>query len=196
LLARSDDFRGAAIKSMSGATGRQRVQEQCFADFKIVQPPHALLDQFVDVVAPSFRLIYRLHLQTQNLRKTRDLLLPRLMSGQNGIKVSVPDGHGGQKTERLRVMDWENPVSNDFLLVNQFSVTGALYTHRPELVGFVNGLPLVVIELKNAFDDNLTCYKSDIPQLLFYNALLIASNGTDSRVHSRRIGNGALNGNA
>jgi type I restriction enzyme R subunit len=86
---------------------------------------------------------------------------------KDGIKLSVPDGHGGQKTERLRVVDWENPASNDFLLVSQFSVTGALYTRRPDLVGFVNGLPLVVIELKkpavparSAFDDNLTCYKS------------------------------------
>lgn len=110
---------------------------------------------------------------------------------KEGIKVSVPDGHGGQKTERLRVIDWENPANNDFLLVSQFSVTGALYTRRPDLVGFVNGLPLVVIELKkpsvaarNAFDDNLTCYKSDIPQLFYYTALLIASNGTDSRVGS------------
>jgi type I site-specific restriction-modification system R (restriction) subunit len=54
----------------------------------------------------------------------------------------------GQKTERLRVIDWEHPANNDFLLVSQFSVTGALYTCRPALVGFVNGLPLVVIDLK------------------------------------------------
>jgi len=112
-----------------------------------------------------------------------------------GIKVSVPDKQkGGQKTERLRVMDWENPANNDFLLVSQFSVTGPLYTCRPDLVGFVNGLPLVVIELKkpgvparNAFDDNLTSYKhpqNGIPALFAYNALLIASNGTESRVGS------------
>jgi type I restriction enzyme R subunit len=55
---------------------------------------------------------------------------------------------GGQRTERVRVIDWENPAANDFLLVSQFSVNGALYTCRPDLVGFVNGLPLVVIELK------------------------------------------------
>ena len=82
LLARSDEFRSIAIKSMSGATGRQRVQEQCFDDFQIVQPPRALLDRFSAIVAPSFRLIYELHQQTQNLRQTRDLLLPRLLSGQ------------------------------------------------------------------------------------------------------------------
>ncbi len=81
-LARSDEFRGVAIKSMSGATGRQRVQEQCFADLLIAQPPRTLLERFSGIVAPSFRLIYELHLQTQNLRRTRDLLLPRLLSGQ------------------------------------------------------------------------------------------------------------------
>ncbi|MDY0398902.1 MAG: type I restriction endonuclease subunit R [Desulfuromonas thiophila] len=111
---------------------------------------------------------------------------------KEGIPVSIPDReHGGQKTERLRVVDWEHPENNDFLLVSQFSVTGSLYTCRPDLVGFVNGLPWVVIELKkpgvparNAFDENLTHYKQQIPQLFWYNALLIASNGTDSRVGS------------
>jgi type I restriction enzyme R subunit len=114
---------------------------------------------------------------------------------KEGIVVSVPDKErGGQKTERLRVIDWENPANNDFLLVSQLSVTGALYTCRPDLVGFVNGLPLVVIELKRpgvparaAFDENLTSYKhpqNGIPSLFVYNAMLIASNGTDSRVGS------------
>ena len=111
---------------------------------------------------------------------------------KEGITVSVPDlEHGGQKTERLRVVDWVNPENNDFLLVSQFSVTGALYTCRPDLVGFVNGLPWVVIELKKpgvparaAFDENLTHYKREIPNLFCFNALMIASNGTDSRVGS------------
>jgi type I restriction enzyme R subunit len=111
---------------------------------------------------------------------------------KDGIPVSVPDReHGGQKTERLRVVDWEKPEENDFLLVSQFSVVGQLYTCRPDLVGFVNGLPWVVVELKkpgvaarSAFDENLTHYKQEIPQLFWFNALLIASNGTDSRVGS------------
>lgn len=111
---------------------------------------------------------------------------------KEGIKVSVPDRvNGGQKTERLRVIDWEQPENNDFLLVCQLSITGSLYTCRPDLVGFVNGLPLVVIELKKpgvpartAFDENLTHYKAQIPSLFWYNAFLIASNGTDSRIGS------------
>jgi type I restriction enzyme S subunit len=87
-LARSEEFRNAAIKSMSGATGRQRVQEACFDAFLIAQPPHELLDRFTEIVAPSFRLIYSLHHQTENLRRTRDLLLPRLLSGQVNLSES------------------------------------------------------------------------------------------------------------
>lgn len=111
---------------------------------------------------------------------------------KDGITVSVPDHEeGGQKVQRLCVVDWGQPDNNDFLLVSQFSVVGSLYTCRPDLVGFVNGLPWVVIELKKpgvparaAFTENLTHYKQQIPALFWSNALLIASNGTDSRVGS------------
>lgn len=111
---------------------------------------------------------------------------------KDGIPLSVPDPlHGGQKIERVRVVDWEQPDRNDLLLASQFSVVGSLYTCRPDLVGFVNGLPWVVVELKQpgvparaAFDDNLTHYKQQIPQLFWHNGLLIASNGTESRVGS------------
>jgi len=111
---------------------------------------------------------------------------------KGGVPVQLPDRkHGGQKTERVNVIDWEHPEANDFLLVNQFVVTGTLYTRRLDIAGFVNGLPLVAVELKKpgvpaqqAFENNLTSYKADIPQLFWYNALLIASNGTDSRVGS------------
>lgn len=88
-MARSDEFRGLAIKSMSGATGRQRVQEKCFDEFKIAQPPRALLDKFSATVAPSYRLIQKLHLKIQNLRQTRDLLLPRLLSGRVDLKTEA-----------------------------------------------------------------------------------------------------------
>lgn len=114
---------------------------------------------------------------------------------RDGVTVSVADQErGGQKTERVRVVDWDNPQGNDFLLVSQMTITGELYTCRPDLIAFVNGLPFVVIELKKpgvpakqAFEDNLTSYKhlqNGIPALFWYNALLIASNGADSRVGS------------
>ncbi len=114
---------------------------------------------------------------------------------RDGVKVSVPDRErGGLKDERVRVVDWDNPAANDYLLVSQMTVTGQLYTCRPDLIGFVNGMPWVVIELKKpgvaarlGFTENLTSYKhaqNGIPQLFWSNALLIASNGTDSRVGS------------
>ncbi len=111
---------------------------------------------------------------------------------KDGIPVSIPDKElGGQKVERLRAIDWERPEQNDFLLVSQISVLGNLYTCRPDLVGFVNGLPWVVVELKRpgvparaAFAENIAHYKREIPQLFWFNALIIASNGTDSRVGS------------
>ncbi len=132
------------------------------------------------------------------IARDRSAMLPEAANREvyrllkEGIVVSVPDhAHGGQKTERLRVVDWDTPANNDFLLVSQFSVTGALYTCRPDLVGFLNGLPWVVIELKKpgvparaAFDENLTHYKQQIPNLFWFNALMIASNGTDSRLGS------------
>ena len=133
-----------------------------------------------------------------DIARDRSAMLPAAANREvyrllkEGITVSVPDhAQGGQKTERLRIVDWENPDNNDFLLVSQLSVTGALYTCRPDLVGFVNGLPWVVIELKKpgvparaAFDENLTHYKQQIPNLFWFNAMMIASNGTDSRVGS------------
>jgi type I restriction enzyme R subunit len=114
-------------------------------------------------------------------------------SMKDGIPVSVPDRvYGGQKVERVKVVDWQHAEANDFLLVSQMTVTGALYTCRTDLIGYVNGLPLIVLELKKpgvparqAFDENLTSYKhplNGMPSLFWYNALLIASNGTESRV--------------
>ncbi len=90
LLARSNEFRDVAIKSMTGATGRQRVQEKCFQEIRIAQPPRALLDRFALIVTPAFQLSYRLHLQTRNLRRTRDLLLPRLLSSKDKADKKEP----------------------------------------------------------------------------------------------------------
>ena len=114
---------------------------------------------------------------------------------KQGVQVSVPDPErGGQKTERVRVMDWDNPAANDFLLVSQMTITGPLYTCRPDLIGFVNGLPLVVMEFKKpgvparaALEENITSYKhplNGVPALFWFNALIIASNGSESRVGS------------
>ncbi len=90
---------------------------------------------------------------------------------------------------RVKVIDWDTPANNDFFLASQFWMTGETYKRRADLVGFVNGLPLVFIELKklrteDAFHKNLRDYKNTIPKLFWYNAFIILSHGTRSLIGS------------
>src|SRR6185312_1078506 len=109
---------------------------------------------------------------------------------KDGVKVSLPDEHGEQSIETLRVIDWADPLDNDFFLASQMWVAGDMYRRRCDLLGFVNGLPLVFIEfkrpaepLKSAFDKNLRDYRGQsIPQLFHPNAFILLSNGLDTRV--------------
>src|SRR5439155_12868170 len=90
---------------------------------------------------------------------------------------------------RVKVIDWDNPANNDFFLASQFWITGEMYRRRADLIGFVNGLPLVFIELKklrleDAFENNLRDYKNTIPKLFWYNSFIILSNGSKARIGS------------
>ncbi len=103
-----------------------------------------------------------------------------------GIDVKFSIGDGKAKTDKVWLVDFSNPANNDFLAINQFTVIENHNNKRPDIVLFVNGLPLVVIELKNAIDENadtkaafnqLQTYKQLIPSLFTYNAFLIVSDG-------------------
>ncbi|MXS84147.1 type I restriction endonuclease subunit R [Nitrosomonas oligotropha] len=106
-----------------------------------------------------------------------------------GIQISYRNNKGEMEIKRLRVFDFEHPLENEFLAVRQFEVVGDLYHRRPDVVGFVNGIPLVFFELKahhtdlaNAHHDNLTDYKDSIPSIFHCNAFIILSNGTDAKL--------------
>jgi type I restriction enzyme R subunit len=108
---------------------------------------------------------------------------------KEGYKFVTPDEDEDDVT--VRIIDWQNPENNDFLLCSQMNITGEIETRRPDLLGFVNGLPLVFIELKashrrliNAYKDNLKDYRDTIPNLFWYNQLILLSNGIQSRVGS------------
>lgn len=103
-----------------------------------------------------------------------------------GIDVKFSIGEGKTKTDKVWLVDFANPENNEFNAINQFTVIENHNNKRPDIVLFVNGLPLVVIELKNAIDENadvkaafnqLQTYKQLIPSLFTYNAFLIASDG-------------------
>lgn len=111
---------------------------------------------------------------------------------KNGIRVHIPDPNvDGEKVETVRLIDWDNYAKNDFLVVSQFWVVGEMYKRRADLVGFVNGIPLLFVEFKaahkqlyTAFTGNLTDYKDTIPQLFWFNAFVILSNGSEAKVGS------------
>ena len=111
---------------------------------------------------------------------------------RDGVRVAFLDPKAGEQTsDYVRVIDWDRVEANDFLLVNQFWVTGEMHTRRADMVGFVNGIPLLFVELKanhkklkSAFDDNLRDYKDTIPHLFWYNAAIILSNGSESMIGS------------
>lgn len=109
-----------------------------------------------------------------------------------GIKVNWREEEEVEY-EELRLIDFANPENNDYLVVNQFAIKGINKTRRPDVVVFVNGLPLAVIELKNPVDEQsdiwsawqqLQNYKNEIPDLFNYNEALIVSDGFSARVGS------------
>ena len=109
-----------------------------------------------------------------------------------GVPMKVREG-GEEKTRRISLVDFENPANNEWLAVNQFSVTGENNTRRPDIVLFVNGIPVVVIELKNPANleadiwdahNQLQTYKEQIPKLFYTNALLAVADGADARMGS------------
>jgi len=106
---------------------------------------------------------------------------------KDGVRVTLPDPSGAPKTHVVRVIDWDSPGANEFLLVQQLWVAGAVKDYRADLVGFVNGLPWLFIELKNvthnaqeALTKNLDTYRANIPQLFWHNAVIVLSNGLDA----------------
>jgi type I restriction enzyme R subunit len=109
---------------------------------------------------------------------------------KDGVKVKLPDEQGGHVIETLCVIDWNTPANNEFFLTSQMWVAGDMYRRRCDLLVFVNGLPLVFIELKkpsvplkSAFDDNLRDYRGQsVPQLFHPNAFIVLSNGSDTKV--------------
>lgn len=109
---------------------------------------------------------------------------------KDGVKVSIREDDA-ERVETVRVIDWNNPRNNDYFLASQLWISGEIYNRRADLVGFVNGLPLVFVELKAshkrleyAFQNNFHDYKNTIPQLFWYNAFVILSNGSRSRIGS------------
>ena len=114
-----------------------------------------------------------------------------------GVDVEYTDGTGGVRYAKARIIDFENPDANDWLVVNQFTIKEDAGERRPDLIVFVNGLPIALFEFKNPMDAKATIlsafrqtqtYKRDLPGLLAYNELLVVADGTQARMGALTAG--------
>jgi type I restriction enzyme R subunit len=110
---------------------------------------------------------------------------------RDGVQVSFRNDKGERVKERLRVLDFNNPLNNDFLCVRELWVRGDLYRRRADIVGFVNGLPLLFMELKTvgrdirvAYEKNFKDYKDTVPHLFHHNAIVALANGVEAKIGS------------
>ena len=114
---------------------------------------------------------------------------------RDGIPVEFDNAQGKKEQERVWVIDFATPANNRFLAVSQLWIKGERGYRRPDILLYVNGIPLVFIELKNsnvklrtAYDDNLATYRREIPQLFLFNAFCILSNAIETKVGSITAG--------
>ncbi|MFH2065929.1 MAG: HsdR family type I site-specific deoxyribonuclease [Pseudomonadota bacterium] len=146
--------------------------------------PEAAVDQAIGVLIDRRYAMSRMLANKEVYHLIRD-----------GIPVTYENGEGRTEHGLVRVIDFLHPLQNDFLAVSQLWIKGERYYRRPDILLYVNGIPLVFIELKNsnvklknAYLDNLTNYKKDIPLLFQYNSVCILSNAVESRVGSFTAG--------
>jgi type I restriction enzyme R subunit len=187
-------FEGLGYQVISGprlAPGESTAERETFSDVVLAGrlreslvrlnkaiPPEALEDAFRKLTRPEAVSLV-----------ANNRILHRMLV--EGVEVEYRAADGRVKGDRVHVIDWDDFAGNDWLAVNQFTVVENHNNRRPDVVVFLNGLPVAVIELKNAADENATIwsafnqlqtYKQQISSLFFTNALLIVSDGLEARI--------------
>lgn len=144
-------------------------------------------------IIPQQKIDYALELVTSRKSAMSPILANKEVYEciRNGVPVEYEDKNGRTEHGTVKFIDFEHPLENDFLAVTQLWIKGERYPRRPDILIYINGLPLVFIELKNsnvkvrsAYDDNLTNYKADIPHLFQYNAFCVLSNAIETKIGS------------
>jgi type I restriction enzyme R subunit len=154
------------------------------------------LKSAIDHINPNIPLEGR----EEALRQVRRIASPELISANEEFYVILTEGinittrkDGEDRGDYVKLIDFDNPENNEFNVINQFTVIENNQNKRPDIILFVNGIPLVVIELKNAVDENATVtsaykqlqtYKQTIPSLFTYNGILVISDGLEAKAGS------------
>ena len=110
---------------------------------------------------------------------------------RDGVPVTYRNAQGEEETRRLRVFDFNDPENNYFLCARELWMRGDVYRKRPDVIGFVNGLPLLFVEckrpdksLRRAYDGNIADYRDTIPQVFYHNAIVMLANGIEAKIGS------------
>ena len=175
------------------APGEPAAERESFSDVVLVGRLREAIRQLNPAIPEEAReeaLSKVLRLATPSLLQT-NRAFHRLL--REGVPVEYPRPDGSIAGDHVRLVDFTAVAANDWLVVNQFSVSDGQHNRRPDLVVFLNGLPLGLIELKNAAAEGATIwsayaqlqtYKAEIPTLLQYNAALVVSDGLQARIGS------------
>jgi type I restriction enzyme R subunit len=183
----------AVLSGPQLATGEQTAERETFSDVVLVGRLREAIRQLNPAIPEDAReeaLRKLLRLATPSLLQT-NRAFHRLL--REGVPVEYPRSDGSIAGDHVRLVDFTAVAANDWLVVNQFSVSDGQHNRRPDLVMFLNGLPLGLIELKNAAAEGATIwsaysqlqtYKAEIPSLLSTNAVLVVSDGLQARIGS------------
>lgn len=178
------------LEEVKDGTGRRNVKEVIlpeilFDSLKAINPQ--IPDNILHDIVEDFRTY-------SSNKDIKDINYENYKKIKDGIRVEY-EKDGKKKQDIVRIIAFNNPYRNSFTLVSQMWIRGELYFRRPDLILFVNGLPMVFIELKNsdiklktAYDKNLKDYIRDIPQLFFFNQFCVLSNGRETRIGSFTAG--------
>ena len=175
------------------APGEAAAERESFGDVVLVGRLRAAMRKINPMIPDEAR--------EEALRKVLRVATPSLVQTnrtfhrmlRDGVDVEFARPDGSTKHDKVWLLDFADPEANDWLAVNQFTVIEGQHNRRPDIVVFVNGLPLSLIELKNAADEDATIwsayaqlqtYKAEIPGLLAYNAALVVSDGLQARMGS------------
>ncbi|SDX68183.1 type I restriction endonuclease subunit R [Hymenobacter psychrophilus] len=178
------------------APGEPAAERASFADVLLLERLRAAIARLNPTVPPEAR--------EDALRQVRDIASPELLANNEAFHRLLTEGvtvgkqqDGQERGEVVWLVDFQHPARNEFLAVNQLTIIENGHHKRPDVVLFVNGLPLVVLELKNAAADaatlksayqQLDTYKALIPGLFTYNGLLVVSDGLEARAGSLSAG--------
>jgi len=175
------------------APGEEKAERKSFGDVVLVERLREAIHRLNSTIpqeAHEEALRKVLRVGTPSLVQTNRAFHKFL---RDGVEVEYRRKDGSIAGDHVRLVDFDSPSRNDWLAVNQFTVIESQHNRRPDIVIFINGLPLGVIELKNAADEDATIwsayaqlqtYKAEIPSLLHYNAVLVVSDGLQARIGS------------